>query len=47
MFAVFIDLAKAYDLVVRSRLFDALVGELGVRDDLIRALLLLYEDVTQ
>lgn len=42
VFAVFVDLAKAYDSVVRSRLFEALVAELGVRDDIVRALVLLY-----
>ena len=28
-------------------MFDALAGELGVREDLIRALVLMYQDVTQ
>ena len=46
VYAVFIDLAKAYDSVLRSRLFSALVGELEVPDSLVRALVLLYEGVT-
>ena len=42
VYAIFVDLAKAYDSVVRSRLFRALVCELGVRDDIVKALVLLY-----
>ena len=46
VYAVFVDLAKAYDSVVRSKLFEAMVTELQVRYDLVRALVLLYEEVT-
>jgi len=47
VYAVFVDLAKAYDSVVRSKLFEALVADLGVRADLVKALVLMYENVTQ
>ena len=30
VFAVFVDLAKAYDSVVPSKLFESLIAELGV-----------------
>ena len=35
VFAVFVDLVKAYDSVVRSKLFEALVAKLGVPADLV------------
>lgn len=47
LYAVFVDLAKAYDSVQRSKLFEALVADLGVPDELVRALVLLYTGVTQ
>ena len=46
LYTCFVDLSKAYDSVIRSRLFDALAGELGIGDDLVKALVLLYTDVT-
>ena len=45
LYAIFVDLSKAYDSVLRSRLFEALVGELSLPPDLVKALVLLYTDV--
>ena len=45
VFAVFVDLAKAYNSVVRSKLFESLVAKLGVPADLVWPLVLLYTDV--
>lgn len=46
LYTVFVDLSKAYDSIDRNLLFRALAQDLGVRDDIIRALVLLYENVT-
>ncbi len=43
---MFIDLSKAYDSVIRSRLFEALVMDLKVPPDIVRALIHLYTGVT-
>lgn len=39
---VFIDLKKAYDSVPRGKLWDALVGELGVPDELVQIIRNMY-----
>ena len=44
---MFVDLSKAYDSVDRGRLFDTLVTDLGVDAAIVKALVLMYTDVTQ
>ena len=46
LYKCFVDLSKAYDSVIRSHLFDVLARELGLGDDLVKALVLLYANVT-
>ena len=41
---VFVDLKKAYDSVSRELLWEALVGELGVPDDLVQIIRNMYID---
>ena len=45
LYACFVDLRKAYDCIDRSKLFTALVAELGVDAGLVAMLQRMYTDV--
>lgn len=42
LFAVFVDLSKAYDSISRERLWTVLIDDLNLDVDLVRALKLMY-----
>lgn len=42
---MYVDLSKAYDSIDRARLWEALIGELGLSGDTVCALQRLYSDL--